>query len=125
MSTLMRKQRGWTFLGLMMVLMVAGVFVSVAFKLAPAYADHNTLKSIMEDVVVDRHLLSEKKHDILSKIITRLRINNTSLPDGYLSIEKDKGTVKFIIDYELRIPMFGNVDAVVYFDEVYEGRELD
>ncbi len=125
MSALMKKQQGWSFTGLMLVLMVAGLFVAVGFKLAPAYADHSTLKSIMEDVISDRHLLSEKKHDIRLTITKRLRLNNTTMPKDFLVIEKDKGTVKLIVNYELRVPMFYNVDALVYFDEVYEGRELD
>lgn len=127
MSALMnRKQGGWTFLGVLALLIVAGIFVTVGFKLAPAYADHNTLKSIMTDVIADRHLLSERKHAIKSKLSHRYRTNSMyDFPQDAVTIEKDKGTVRLLVKYEKRIPIFANVDAVVYFEETYEGRELD
>lgn len=126
MSTLMQKQRGWTFMGLMMVLFVAGIFAMVGFKLAPAYQDHMTLQSILDDVIVDRHLLSENKNAIQTKLAKRYTMNSMyDFPRDAVSIEKDKGDVKLLVKYERRIPIFANVDAVVYFEEVYEGRELD
>ncbi|OMH38375.1 hypothetical protein BGP75_07580 [Motiliproteus sp. MSK22-1] len=108
-----------------MVLIVAGIFVTVGFKLAPAYADHETLKSMMSEVVQDRALLSKRNREIEINIGRRMRINNTVLPKEFLKIVRDKGTVRLIIDYEVRIPIFANVDAVVYFDETYEGQELE
>ena len=120
-----KRQGGWTFTGLLLVLIVAGIFVAVGFKLAPAYADHETLKSLMSDTIRDRQLLSEHKAEIELSVIRRMRINNMKLPEKFMEISKDKGTVTLTIDYEIRIPIFANVDAVVYFNEVYEGQELD
>lgn len=125
MSAAIRKQQGWTFLGLMSILVVAGIFVALGFKLLPAYADHRTLDSILTDTIRDGHLLSKNKYDIKLSISKRLRLNNMTMPKEYLEIEKDKGTVRFLVEYEKRIPIFMNVDALVYFNEVYEGKELE
>ncbi len=119
------RQRGWSFTGVLIVLMVAGIFVSVGFKLAPAYADHNTLKSIMTDTIRDRQLLSKSRRDIEISVIRRMRINNTKLPKDFMKISKDKGTVTIDINYDVRIPIFQNVDALVWFEEKYEGQELE
>ena len=124
-KTLPVEQGGWTFTGILLVLIVAGIFVTVGFKLVPAYADHETLKSMMNDTVQDRALLSKRNREIELSLTHRMRINNTKLPKGFLEIIKDKGTVRLIIDYEVRIPIFANVDAVVYFNETYEGQELE
>ncbi|MEH6469814.1 MAG: DUF4845 domain-containing protein [Halopseudomonas sp.] len=119
------KQGGWSFLGLMGFLVVAGIFVAVAFKLIPAYTDHKILKSIMVDTQRDQQLISKGKRDIELSLIKKLRINNMKLPKDSLKITKDKGDVIMDIEYEVRTPIFANVDAVVSFKEQYIGRELD
>ncbi len=124
-NRLSKEQGGWTFTGVLLVLIVAGIFVSIGFKLAPVYADHDTLKSLMADTIQDRHLLSQSKRDIELSVIKRMRINNTKLPKDFMKISKEKGTVSIDIDYEIRLPIYGNVDAVVYFKELYEGQELE
>jgi uncharacterized membrane protein (DUF106 family) len=117
------RQAGWSFLGLLGFLLVAGVFVTVAFKLVPAYTDHETLKSIMVDTQRDQQLMAESKSEIELSLIKKLRINNMNLPKEFMKITKDKGDVFMDIDYEIRIPIFMNVDAVVSFKEQYVGRE--
>jgi hypothetical protein len=125
MTALKSRQGGWSFLSLLTFLIVAGVFVSVAFKLVPAYTDHQTLKSIMQSTQLDRQLMSRNKREILRGIGKKMGINNMALPKGYLKITKDKGDVLMDIAYEIRIPIFMNVDAVVSFKEQYVGQELD
>jgi hypothetical protein len=122
---LRRSQQGWTALGVLTVLIVAGIFVSIGFKLAPAYSDNRTLNSMMLDTVRDRALLSESKREIELAVLKRARLNNMALPKDYMKIEKDKGTVSLIVDYEVRVPIFHNVDAVMTFKETYEGQEIE
>ena len=123
---LKHHQGGWTFTGLMAMLIVAGIFVAVAFKLVPAYTDHQTLKSIMQSTVLDQQLMSQGKRDIQLSITKKMGINNMrDIPKEYLKVTKDKGDVLLDIAYEVRIPIFMNVDAVVSFKEQYVGRELD
>ncbi len=117
------RQAGWSFLGLLVFLLVAGVFVSVGFKLAPAYTDHQTLKSIMADTQRDQQLMARSKAEIKSSLNKKLSINNMNLPKEFMTITKDKGDVLMDIAYEVRIPIFMNVDAVVSFKEQYVGRE--
>ncbi len=119
------KQGGWSFLSLLTFLLIAGVFVTVAFKLVPAYTDHQTLNSIMQSTQSDQQLLSRNKREIIRGINKKMSINNMKLPEGYLKITQDKGDVLLDIAYEVRIPIFLNVDAVVSFKEQYVGRQLD
>lgn len=120
------RQGGWSFSGLLVVLVVAGIFVTVGFKLVPAYTDHQTLKSIMQSTISDRSLLSKSKREIQTGIRKKMGINNMrDIPKEYLKITKEKGEVFLDIDYEVRTPIFANVDAVVSFKEQYVGRELE
>lgn len=120
-----KGQRGWTFSGLLAVLVVVGIFVGVAFKLAPAYTDFYTLESIMESVIQDRRLLAKPNTEVKLSIRRRMGINNLKLPQDFLSISRDKGTVHLDVDYEIRTPIFHNVDAVMSFKKRYSGQEVD
>ncbi|MEH6824888.1 MAG: DUF4845 domain-containing protein [Motiliproteus sp.] len=117
------RQGGWSFTGLLIFLLVAGVFVTVGFKLVPAYTDHETLKSILTSTQRDRQLMAKHKREIESSMVKKLRMNNMKLPDKFMKISKDKGDVFMDVDYEVRIPIFMNVDAVVSFKEQFVGRE--
>ncbi|MEH6649311.1 MAG: DUF4845 domain-containing protein [Motiliproteus sp.] len=120
------RQGGWSFSGLLVVLVVVGIFVAVGFKLVPAYTDHETLKSIMQSTISDQALLSKSKREIKAGIGKKTRMNNMrDIPKDYVKITKEKGEVFLNIDYEIRIPIFANVDAVVSFKEQYVGRELE
>lgn len=123
MRLVKHRQGGWSFLSLLVFLLVAGVFVSIGFKLVPAYTDHETLKSILLSTQNDRALMAKTKNEIELSLTKKLRINNMKLPEKFLKITKDKGDVFLDIDYEIRIPIFMNVDAVVSFKEQYIGRE--
>tara|TARA_R110002094_G_scaffold43364_2_gene55501 strand:- start:2382 stop:2756 length:375 start_codon:yes stop_codon:yes gene_type:complete len=123
MRLVKHRQGGWSFLSLLVFLLVAGVFVSIGFKLVPAYTDHETLKSILVSTQNDRALMAKTKNEIELSLTKKLRINNMKLPEKFLKITKDKGDVFLDIDYEIRIPIFMNVDAVVSFKEQYIGRE--
>lgn len=118
-------QRGWTFTGLLSVLVVAGIFLSVAFKLAPAYSDFYTLKDILEATVADRNQLSQPNHELKLNLGKKMRINNLELPENFVEIERDKGTVHFDVSYEIRTPLFYNVDAVMTFKQRFTGQELE
>ena len=77
----------------------------------------------MVDTQRDQQLMAESKSEIELSLIKKLRINNMNLPKEFMKITKDKGDVFMDIDYEIRIPIFMNVDAVVSFKEQYVGRE--
>ncbi len=124
MRTKLHKQAGWTFTGLLFVLIVCGIFLSVGFKLGPHYADHYTLNSIMEEVVADRQLLGKKPFEIESAMRKHLNMNNMHLPKDFLSIKRDKGDVTLSINYEIREPLFFNVDALITFNDTYVGQPL-
>lgn len=123
--TLKHRQAGWTFYGVLAFLLVAGTVVSVGFKLSPAYADWYTLKEVMESTANDRALLSKNPREIRNSLYKRMGINNLKLPKEFVTITKDKGDVFLDVDYEIRTPLFGNVDAVMTFKQRFAGKELE
>ena len=120
------RQRGISFFNLLIVLLVGGIFFTVGFKLFTPYADHETFKSILESITEDREEMKKDLSTIKRNIDRRFTINQVRLPkyapDGEtpsLLIKQKESEVFFTLDYEIRVPMFYNVDAVVEFKEEY------
>lgn len=61
---------------------------------------------------------------IRNNINKRLTINQVKLPSPEaLTIVNEQGVIKFTINYEQRVPMFYNIDAVVKFNDYYEANQ--
>ncbi len=115
------REKGASILSILIVIMVAGVFFTVGFKLYSPYWQHLAIKSIVEDISLDQKELEKPLHDIRRDIDRRLGINQVRLPDREdLKIKLEEGVIYFDLKYERRVPMFYNVDAVVKFEEHFE-----
>jgi len=121
MSKLRNKQKGASLLTIMIYLIIGGVFFSVGFKLYPAFWDYKLVDSVLTDVSQDNDELSKPLTRLRQDIAKKFRINQITLPEkDSLVIKQEKGVVHFDLDYEVRVPMFYNVDAVVTFNKHYE-----
>jgi len=126
MKSTRKQQQGASFFSILLVLIVGGVFFSVGFKLYPAYTENMTINSILTDVISNPDELAKGKRGIQRDITKKLRINQVKLPSkDALKITEDKGFIRFNLKYEVRIPMFYNVDAMVKFEKQYEARLVD
>lgn len=124
MSQLRNRQKGASFLSIMLVLIIGGVFFSVGFKLYPAYWDYKLVDSVLTDVSSSPDELAKPVTQLRRDIQKKLHINQVRLPSKEaLVIEQDKGVIRFTLDYEARVPMFYNVDAVVKFNKQYEAEK--
>lgn len=114
-------QRGASFLSIIIGLIIAGFFFSVAFKLFTPYKDHATIDSVLTSLTEDPKQVDLPNSTIRSNIEKRFVINQVKLPSREaLEIRQEEGTVYLDLNYEVRVPMFYNVDAVVKFEEHYE-----
>lgn len=116
-----KKQQGASFFSVIIVLIVAGIFFSVGFKLYPAYVDYATIDSVLTDVIEDRNQLKNSPQELRNDMTKKFRINQVKLPaKDSLIITKKDGIVRMVLDYEVRIHMFKNIDAMVKFEKQYE-----
>lgn len=121
MKSTRKQQMGASFFSVMITLIVAGFLFSIAFKLYPAYLDFNTIDSVLTQVSTDRDELKKGVRGIKLDLTKKFRINQVKLPNKEaLVITKKKGVIYFTLDYEIRVPMFYNVDAMVKFEKQYE-----
>ena len=118
----MRKtQVGASFFSTLIVLIVAGIFLSVGFKLYPAYWDHYLIKSVVTELAESPDEASLPVPEVKSLLSKRFLINQVRLPNkDALTIERDEGIITFTLNYDVQVPMFSNVDALIKFDEQFE-----
>jgi len=118
MQNALGKQRGMTIITVLLIIAIAGIFLTVAFKLGPHYMQFMTVKSVMDDVKNDPESKGQSGKWLLSSINKRLYINEVRS----LSVKKDFKFMKasegneISVDYEVRQPLFGNLEALMIFD---------
>jgi hypothetical protein len=114
-------QRGASFTSTLIGLIVAGIFFAVGFKLFGPYWEHATINSIVAKVSEDPDELSKPVREIRRDFDKKFLITQVSLPNkDSLQVTQKEGVLYFDLVYEVRVPMFYNVDALVKFEEHYE-----
>lgn len=115
------SQRGLTFISWLLVLAVGLFFVLTGLKLYPGYYEAFGVKTSLNGLANDSDLATLPKVQIWKRLEKRFDINGINARDigkDALIVEYDKKTKKRIIrlKYERRIPLYGNVDAMLRFD---------
>ncbi len=120
----MNRQRGFTFISL--VLMVAGiVFVAViAMKLTPAYTEYFAIKKAIASL---KHQINDaesmSKQDIISAFDKQRSIDGfTSVVGKDLVIEQSPSGTVVSVEYSVVTPLVGNVSALLDFKLSTDGQ---
>ena len=115
------SQKGIGGLALLVLLFLGGVVFSVGMKLFSPYTTRETVKSVVQSVSEDPTELAKSNAEIRRDIERRFTINQVKLPDREsLQIIQNESELTFLLDYEVRVPMFFNIDAVVMFKEEFK-----
>ena len=122
-----RQQIGATFISWLMLIGILGFLAVAGLKLIPVYMEYGTVVSVMEDVVKDQEQTPGKASPKLvwKSIDKRLSINNVDYvkPENY-KFERGNGADTITIQYEVRTPLFGNLDAVAKFEKSMDIKTL-
>ena len=113
------RQRGMTTIGMALVLAVAIFISTITIKLIPVYLDHFNVASALKGLADDPEVVGMTDRQIHDGIEKRFSINDVNNVDArQVKITRDAGKVKSMsLDYEIRVHMFWNIDAVVHFNE--------
>ena len=120
MQTL-KSQQGMTAIGWLIVLGLIGFFVLLALRMTPAYLEYFTVKSALESLQNEPGITQKTPSEIRSMLGKRFDVNdvkNVSSKD--VSVDNQSGRLNVGVDYEVRVPVLGNVDAVMKFDHSVE-----
>ena len=111
-----RNQKGMTAISMMVIAALVGFVAMTAFKLYPAYYDDFAVATALKNMAEDRKLEKASPKDIRKSLDKRITVSGVSLAKDDVTFVKGKGELTINVNYEVRIPMFYNVDAVVVFD---------
>ncbi len=108
-------QRGQSMWGnLFMIGMLIFAAITVMKLWEPYYNDFAVAKAV-ENMKSDNTVPGMNAEEMRSSLNKRLQISGVSLTKENVKITKDDDAIQMDITYEKRIPMYGNIDAVVMF----------
>lgn len=116
----MSRERGVSLLGFLFALLVVGIGLTVLFRIGPLYLDNYTVAQSFASLG-DHDVRTLSDQGIRQKLYKQFVINNVDSIDlKQVQIERSAEKILVSLDYERRVPLLGNVDAVVRFHNVYD-----
>ncbi|MBI5041027.1 MAG: DUF4845 domain-containing protein [Gammaproteobacteria bacterium] len=120
MQTL-KSQRGMTAIGWLIVLGLIGFFVLLALRMIPSYLEYATVSSALESLQNEPGMSNKTPQEIRSMLGKRFDINDVkSISAKDVAIQKQGSAYLVGVDYEVRMPVMGNVDVVMTFTKEIE-----
>ena len=114
-----RKQRGMSFLGYVLVLSLVLFFVYLAMRITPMYLEYYSVATALNGLAKERGSAQLSPYDIKVKIMNRLYLSysDNNVGEEHIRILRRDG-VQVRIAYEVRKPLLGNLDVVGSFDKM-------
>jgi len=114
------RQRGDA-AGVLLLLVVIGIFALAAIRLVPGYIDNYTIRDCLTSLKKDAGAKGMDPHEIKQKLLRRFDINSVADSRSKdISIEKDGNNYAVHVDYERRSHFIGNVYFVQKFKNKVE-----
>ena len=116
------KQRGMTFLGILLVIIVVGAWVYAGIRLVPKYLEYVRVASTLEKVRDEFESNPGSTEFMLRKAIERhFDIEMvTAIDSNDIEIKKDGGSFYLRANYEDTVPLVANVSFLLTFDKTVE-----
>lgn len=111
-----KRQDGATLIGWLLIMVIVAFVALIGMKLVPVYLDSFTVTSILRSMKTDATLKGQGRSAILETLNKRLDINDIdSVKPDDISIRTVAGGTEVDVDYEDRVNLLGNLDAVATF----------
>lgn len=118
---LKNKQKGLTGISIMVILIAVAFFAIMLLKIMPIYFDSFKVGDVVSSMKDERGLGEKTNNEITTMILRRLDVNMVSdVTKDHIFIEKTKNDVSIEVEYEVRKPMFGNLDVIISFKKSVE-----
>jgi len=118
MNRITAKQRGVSGGGFMAVIAVIILSVLLLLKLFPVYMEHFNVSTSLDSLSSESGIKDMKKTAIKTLLERRFSINDvTNVKREHITIKKTQSDMTIDIVYEVRKPLVGNIDIVIYFND--------
>ena len=115
------KQRGLTFLGFLMVMVVVAGIAIIAMNLVPVYSESFSVKRAMEDLAAEPGVENKDLVQLQKMLQKRFDIDYVeSVIAKEAKLVRDKGKNQLVLNYEVRKPLVYNLDFVAKFDNTVD-----
>ena len=116
------RQRGMTFLGILVIVIVVGAWVYAGIRLLPKYLEYMRVASTLEKVKEEFDSNPSSTELMLRKAIERhFDIESvTAIDSNDVEIKKDGGAFTMRANYEDTVPLVYNISFLVTFDKTVE-----
>lgn len=114
-----KSQRGITTISILMILALCGFILLIIIKLAPIYLEQFQISAALHGLIKDARVEGASDRDVKTLILKKLQVDNVSIiKSNDIDIKKiSSGKRSVSINYEARVNVMGNVDAVVVFND--------
>jgi len=118
----MLKQKGASTPLLILFLGMTAIIATIAFKLYPPFFEHWQIESVVDSFEDEAGIDELTVNEISKRFNVRLVSNNVRSFNSREStvITKEDGVLTIDVLYEVRIPMYRNIDAIVKFEKLLE-----
>ena len=111
-----RKQSGLTFIGFVIVLAVAGLFIYVGMKLVPMYTEYYSVKKALASLANEDGVANLSAPVVKQRFFKRLYMSYAlNIKNEHVKIERRETSWIVIVDYETRRPLIANLDVIGKF----------
>ena len=89
-------------------------------KIGTFYIDNNTLNNSLQDLNEVPYVTKKSKRELVELLSKRFDMNNLSVSPNDIIVDKRSDRLIIDVNYEKRVNMFANIDAVVSFENHFE-----
>lgn len=118
MKKYLKQQRGVTFTGFIMVLVLLVVVAIFGMKLIPVYMESGKIQKAFDAIVQDPSMqtatVAEIKESFFKRAITMDNVTTVNAND--LEVSKENGRLMLSVSYNVKVPLAGNVSLLIEFN---------
>lgn len=109
------KQKGASLYALIVVMTLLGILILAGLKLSPAYMDDMVVKNAIENLKESGELEDMSLRDIRRYVTRTVQTNGGNFASDSIDQVEEGGVDYIAVEYESRVAMFLNIDAIVKF----------
>jgi len=118
-SSLHSRQRGFSFWGIALNVLIFGAFLVAVLRVAPLYVEYLTVKDVIARAGAEYDPSKQGLGDIrthIRKLLNTSQIYVITADD--VEIIREKGKVVIDANYEVRFPLVWIIDGVMKFEDL-------
>ena len=117
--TTRQRQAGLSIPSMLAVAVMVGFFVMCAIRMVPRSFEFLSVREIVTTIAREHNPKEENIGDIRRRVAKMFNTNQIyDLDPKDVEIFHEKGKTYIDANYEVRVPMVGIIDAVMYFDDL-------